>query len=127
MVNNFEVVKKIHEYMKSEIDLGEFRDWIVQTQIALEGTVDCVSVSDTQVKELLGEVEGRYAELVRGIVSVEEWKRRLEVLIVPKSGASRHLTSSFSTSTLNPIVVTGESGSDLDSTPTNSRQEIFAY
>jgi hypothetical protein len=127
MVSNFEIVKKIHGYVKGDLDLGSFRDWIVQAQIELEndeGSQKCA----VSVKTLLGEVEGRYGELVQGVVSVEEWKKRIESLIVPapKTAESAFLTYFYSTSTLNPEILNKQAERDVASVPNFAQQEVLS-
>lgn len=128
MVSKLEIVKKIHGYVKGDLDVGSFRDWIVGAQIEIENDEGSQKM-DPEAKTLLGEVEGRYAELLQKVVSVDEWKRRLEALIVPApvwTAESAFLTYFYSTSTSNPVVLDTQSDGDVESVPNYAPQEVVS-
>lgn len=83
MVNSFDIVSQIRSYLDGRIDLATFRQWIVRSQIEMENQ-EGQAEKDQDSARLLADVEVRYAELSKQMVSEEQWKRRLAALTAPR-------------------------------------------
>jgi hypothetical protein len=84
MVSSFEIVSKIRAYLTGGSNLNSFRQWIVESQIDLENHRGELREEDRDAARLLADIEGRYAEVTRGLVSEDQWKRRLASLVFPQ-------------------------------------------
>ncbi len=93
MVSSFvDIAGKMDAYLSGQSDLNSFREWIVRAQIEMENE-EGQGKTDQDAARLLAEIEGRYAELSKELVSEEQWRRRLGELYQPQQASTKSLAS----------------------------------
>ena len=95
MISSLDVVSKIGEYLDGKINLDSFRQWVVSSQVELEGN-QCLSDDEKRADRLLSDVEGQYAELSDSMVSDGIWKECLRSLSAPQAEIVELGLTSFS-------------------------------
>lgn len=117
MVNGFQVVEKIREYLGGKLALVPFREWIVSAHIEIAKDRDH---ADPVALQLVSDIEGRYAEFSDEIFDEQAWRRCLVALLVPKSASVESFFFSYFYSASRPSEVS--SLSDIQNSSSNSNR-----
>lgn len=114
MVDGFQVVQKIREYIAKK-DLASFRQWVVMSRIEIANGEAEV---DPMAAQLLSDIEGRYAEFSDELFDEQALRRYLVALLVPQSPTeSLFFTYFYSAS---PSTADVKSLSDASNSSSNS-------
>lgn len=73
MVSVAEIVQKIYEYLRGDLPLDSLRDWMVGAELQLEPAGE-----HHPARELVWQIEARYAELSDGVVDESFFKKLLQ-------------------------------------------------
>lgn len=121
MVDGFQVIQKIREYLGGKIDLASFRQWVVVSHIEI---ADDKANADPIAVQLVSDIEGRYAEFSDELFDEKMWRRHLAAFLAPQSPVESSFFTYFYSAN-RPCHVAVKSLSEVNSSSNSNRLPNF--
>jgi hypothetical protein len=93
MVSNLEIVGKVRLYLDKQLNLADFRKWVVCAHLEMQDQKSQHVDVDKEAAQFLAAIEGQYADFSDGIVSEDSWRERLKELLNTQSSQVFHIRS----------------------------------
>jgi hypothetical protein len=88
MIDAVEILRKIYGYLRGDLSLEAFRDWIVEAQFQVE------NARESRAHQILWQLEIFYAHFSDNLVDETVWKRSLEYLAAQEQSGTKSVVVS---------------------------------